>query len=459
MIITRFAPSPTGFLHIGGLRTALFCYLWAKKNKGKFLLRIEDTDLARNSEAAKDAILKAFAWVGLKPDDEIIFQSKRSAIYKQYLQQLLDEKKAYYCYMSKDELDALRAKQKANGELQRYDGTYRDFQGEPPHNEPVIRLKVPQEGSVNFKDGVKGELNFDWQQFDDFIIARSDGSPTYNFVVAVDDHLMQANCVIRGDDHVSNTPKQIAIYQAFGWDLPEFFHVPMILNENKQKLSKRDGALDVMAYQEMGYLPQSLLNFLLRLGFSHGDQEIISFDEAIKYFNPYEINKAPSAYNLSKLAWINGEYLKALGEAELTQELLAFDLDLSTVYQKTTVLKLALEKAQTLLQLKNNILELTEVPQDYNAKDMKKFGTSDSIKIVQDFISSLSEVDFSTSEHLQARIDYFLQGQKLKMPALGKPLRLLMFGKSSGANLADLLLILGPEAAKARLEHFKKCNC
>jgi glutamyl-tRNA synthetase len=280
MTVTRFAPSPTGYLHIGGLRTALFSYLWAKNQNGKFVLRIEDTDKSRNNEDATKAIIKAFEWVGLKHDGEITYQSQRDDIYKKYIDQLLQESKAYRCYMSKEELDTLREEQSKRKERPRYDGSYRDFDGVPPEGvEPVIRIKAPTSGTITVNDGIKGTIEFNVDDImDDFIIARSDGSPTYNFVVAIDDALMGINSVIRGDDHLSNTPKQIVIYEALGFDIPEFYHVPMIHNENGKKLSKRDGATDVMMYKEMGYLPEALLNFLVRLGWSHGDQEIFSFD-------------------------------------------------------------------------------------------------------------------------------------------------------------------------------------
>jgi len=243
MTVTRFAPSPTGYLHIGGLRTALYSYLWARKNKGKFLLRIEDTDQKRNSKEALEAIKKAFDWVGMEYDGDVIYQSERFDLYKKYIQQLLDEGKAYYCYMTKEELDALREEQMAKKERPRYDGRYRDFTGTPPEGvEPVVRIKAPQNETIEFEDGIKGHMSFNSDDIlDDFIIARSDGTPTYNFVVAIDDALMGLTDVIRGDDHLVNTPKQIVVYKALGFDLPKFYHVPMILNPQGKKLSKRDG--------------------------------------------------------------------------------------------------------------------------------------------------------------------------------------------------------------------------
>ncbi len=300
MTITRFAPSPTGYLHIGGLRTALYSYLWAKRNEGKFLLRIEDTDLKRNSQEAAKAIESAFKWCNFAHDGEVIYQSQRFELYKKYVQQLLDEGKAYYCYMSREELDAMREAQQAKKERPRYDGTYRDFTGTPPQGiEPVVRIKAPQSGEkIAFTDGIKGPLSFNVDDMpDDFIIARSDGTPTYNFVVAIDDHLMGLTHVIRGDDHLSNTPKQIVVYNALGFTLPQFYHVPMILNPQGKKLSKRDGATDVMEYKTMGYFPEALLNFLIRLGWSHGDQEIFSLEEMIALFDPKDVNASASSYN------------------------------------------------------------------------------------------------------------------------------------------------------------------
>ena len=286
MTVTRFAPSPTGYLHIGGLRTALYSYLWARKNGGVFRLRIEDTDLERNSQEALNAIIEAFNWVGLSYDGEVEYQSKRTEIYKKYINQLLESGNAYKCYMSKEELDSLRAKQEAAKQTPRYDETWRPEDGKvlptiPEGIEPVIRIKAPKTGEIRFLDGAKGDMKFDASFVDDFVIARSNGMPTYNFVVTIDDMLMEMTDVIRGDDHLSNTPKQIVIYNALGVKHPNFYHVPMINNPEGKKLSKRDGAMDVMDYKRLGYLPEALLNFLVRLGWSNKDQEIFSMKEML----------------------------------------------------------------------------------------------------------------------------------------------------------------------------------
>ena len=307
--ITRFAPSPTGYLHIGGLRTALFNYLWARKNNGKFRLRIEDTDLARNKQEATEAILEAFKWVGMDWDDEVVYQSEKFDVYKKYVNELLEKGLAYKCYLTPEELKEYRDAVQSGKEPPFDIRKYRDFKGELD-KDYVIRFKAPLSGMVTLNDGVKGEVSIEIKPSDDFVIARSSGVPTYNFVVVIDDHEMGMTEIIRGDDHLNNTFKQILIYKAFGWEVPKFYHVPMIHNEKGKKLSKRDGAVDVMEYKKEGFLPEALLNFLVRLGWSYGDQEIFSMEEMIQLFNPNDINKSASSYNLDKLLWLNQHYIK-----------------------------------------------------------------------------------------------------------------------------------------------------
>ncbi len=396
MAVTRFAPSPTGYLHIGGLRTALYSYLWARKTKGEFKLRIEDTDTQRNNDAAMEAIIKAFDWVGLNYDGEVEYQSKRLDIYKKYIQQLLDEGKAYYCYMSKDELDALREKQMANKETPRYDETWRPEDGKvlptiPEGVEPVVRIKSPNDGVITFVDGVKSIMNFNYSEVDDFVIARSNGMPTYNFVVTIDDALMGMTDVIRGDDHLTNTSKQIVIYEALGFDIPKFFHVPMINNPQGKKLSKRDGALDVMDYKNQGYLPEALLNFLVRLGWSNGDQEIFSMDEMLELFDPENINKSASSYNEEKLLWLNAHYIKNVSNERLACELEFFDCHLEGHDKKEMLLDLSKERAQTLVELKDAINKILDTPTTYEAKGSKKFVKENTIKILQTYLQNLEE--------------------------------------------------------------------
>ncbi len=453
MVVTRFAPSPTGYLHIGGLRTALFNWLWARKSGGKFILRIEDTDLARNSEEATKAILEAFDWVGLDYDGEVAYQSKRFDIYKRYIQKLLDEGKAYYCYMSKEELDALREEQMKRGERPRYDRRYRDFTGEPPKGvAPVVRIKAPLEGDIVFEDGVKGTIAIKAEELDDFIIARSDGTPTYNFVVAVDDALMGVTDVIRGDDHLYNTPKQIIVYEALGLKIPRFYHVPMILNEQGKKLSKRDGAMDVMEYKRMGYLPEALLNFLVRLGWSHGDQEIFSIEEMKELFNPHDINKAPSAYNLSKLDWLNAHYIKNKPNEELVVLLEEFGLYLADHDKKEILLDALKERAKTLRELAEMAKGILEAPDEYDEKAIKKALKGEWREVLELFLEKLSQKEAHLPVDFHEVIEEVVQQKEIGFGKIGQPLRVALTGKLGGPDLADIMAIIGKDEVTKRVK-------
>ncbi|MGA1940031.1 glutamate--tRNA ligase [Arcobacter sp. YIC-310] len=460
MAITRFAPSPTGYLHIGGLRTALYSYLWAKKTGGEFKLRIEDTDNARNNEDAVRAILEAFEWVGMPSDCEIEYQSKRIDIYKKYIAQLLEEGKAYKCYMSREELDALRAKQEAAKENSRYDGTWRPEEGKvlpqiPEGVDPVIRIKAPTEGTIEFEDGVKGKMSFDASQVDDFVIARANGMPIYNFVVAIDDHLMGMTDVLRGDDHLSNTPKQIVIYNALGFDVPKFYHMPMINNPQGKKLSKRDGAMDVMQYKKDGYLPEALLNFLVRLGWSNGDQEIFSMDEMLELFDPNNINKSASAYNAEKLLWLNAHYIKNVSNERLAKELEAFDCYLHGHDKKEMLLDLSKERAQTLIELKEAIEKIINVPTSYEAKGSKKFVKEGTIEMLENYLSLLEE----NKNSLHLAPDYelvtkpFIEEKGLKFPQLFQPIRIALTGGTQAPSVYDIMAILGLDEVKDRINN------
>lgn len=453
MTVTRFAPSPTGYLHIGGLRTALFSWLTAQHSKGRFLLRIEDTDMARNSEEAKEAILKAFAWVGMHYDDEVVYQSKRFDLYKKYIDQLLEEGKAYRCYMSKEELGALRETQMANKERTRYDGRYRDFTGTPPEGiEPVIRIKSPQEGRLSFVDGVKGEISVTADEVDDFVIARADGSPTYNFVVAIDDALMGLTEVIRGDDHLYNTPKQIVIYNALGLKLPKFYHVAMINNEQGKKLSKRDGATDVMAYKEMGYLPEAVLNFIVRLGWSHGDQEIFSIEEMIKLFDPNAINKSPSSYNLDKLLWLNAHYIKEASDEKLIGLLKGFGVDLEGDKRASALLVATKERGKTLVELAAQIRLIIDAPIVYDVKAVKKAFKGEAKEILTTFAAMLQLATPTTQEDFHLVMEQIVEQQEIGFGKIGMPLRVSLLGSMTGSGLDEIMAILGVEETVSRIE-------
>jgi glutamyl-tRNA synthetase len=454
MVVTRFAPSPTGYLHIGGLRTALFSWLWARRNGGKFVLRIEDTDQSRNNEEAARAIVDAFKWVGLDHDGEILYQSQRMGVYQMYIDQLLEEGKAYKCYMSKAELDALREQQTANKERPRYDGRYRDFTGTPPEGvEPVIRIKAPTEGTITVYDGIKGEVTFNVADvLDDFIIARGDGSPTYNFVVAVDDALMGINEVIRGDDHFSNTPKQLVVYEALGFKVPTFYHVPMIHNSNGKKLSKRDGATDVMEYQRMGYQPEALLNFLVRLGWSHGDQEIFSLEEMRELFDPNSINKSASIYNPEKLEWLNAHYIKNMNNDTLAHELETFGVDLKAHDKKEILLDELKERAKTLAELADMVKEVLTAPAEYDAKAFKKALKPDSKAVLAAFVAKVEAADelhLPTDYH--ALMEAVVAEMEIGFGKIGMPLRLALMGRLAGPGVDTIMATVGKQETLARI--------
>ena len=455
MTVTRFAPSPTGYLHIGGLRTALFSWLTARHNDGKFLLRIEDTDMARNSEEAKDAILKAFEWIGMNYDGEIVYQSKRFDLYKKYIDQLLEEGKAYKCYMTKEELDALREEQMAKKERTRYDGRYRDFTGTPPEGvDPVIRIKAPQEGVISFIDGVKGAMSIAANEVDDFIIARSDGTPTYNFVVAIDDALMGLTDVIRGDDHLYNTPKQIVVYNALGFKIPNFYHVAMINNEQGKKLSKRDGATDVMEYKALGFLPEALLNFLVRLGWSHGDQEIFSIEEMIELFDPRDINKSASNYNLDKLHWLNAHYIKNKSNSELAEFLKEFGVDIREHDKLEMLLDATKERGKTLVELAEQINLILAAPTEYDEKAVKKAFKGEAKEILTDFIAMLQtwEKPLHLPVDYHAVMERFVTDKEIGFGKIGMPLRVSLLGSMTGSGLDEIMAIIGVDETIERIE-------
>lgn len=453
MIVTRFAPSPTGYLHIGGLRTALFNFLYAKANKGKFLLRIEDTDFNRNSIEATKAIIEAFDWVGLNYDnDEIVYQSKRLDIYKKYINILLEKKLAYYCYMSKEELDILREQQKKEGKTPRYDNRYRDFNGIPPSGvKPVVRIKAPLDGNIEFVDKLKGKIAINAKELDDFIIARSDGTPTYNFVVAIDDALMGITDIIRGDDHLTNTPKQILVYKALDFKIPNFCHIPMILNGDGKKLSKRDGALSVMEYKEMGYLAEALLNFLLRLGFSYGDKEVFSMQEMLDLFTLENLSSSPSIYNESKLLWLNNLYIKNTQNKKL-EELLNINLESS---KKEVLLKETKERANTLIELKDMIDSILKKVESYDEKFSAKID-KEAKEMLVPAIDSIN--NFNSIEDINYCLHNFVETKNIKIGKLFSAMRCALLGKSGGIGINELIFILGKDETKDRIDAFLNKN-
>lgn len=457
MLTTRFAPSPTGFLHIGGLRTALYSYLYARKNGGKFLLRIEDTDLKRNSQEATIAIREAFNWCGLDYDGEVEYQSKRFDIYKKYIDQLLKDGKAYKCYTTQEELAQMRAQAEANKQRPKYDGRYRDFTGTPPEGiEPVIRIKAPLDGVIEFTDGVKGYIKFNCEDIlDDFIIARSDGSPTYNFCVVIDDALMGVSHVIRGDDHLSNTPKQIILYEALGFKIPQFFHVAMINGSDGAKLSKRHGATDVMEYKNMGYLPEALLNFLVRLGWSHGDDEIFSMHQMLELFDPYNLSKSASTYNPSKLEWLNAHYIKTLPFERLADDMLYFGLDFRAINKGQMLLDLLRERSKTLLELKASALAIINQPTDYDQNAVKKFINDDNKLLLSEFVNSLGNANMD-AKAIEEMTNEFLTQKGKKLKDLAQPVRIAITGSAVSPSIFEVIEFIGLDELKSRIQNFLK---
>ncbi|OPX26477.1 MAG: glutamate--tRNA ligase [Campylobacteraceae bacterium 4484_166] len=459
MTITRFAPSPTGYLHIGGLRTALYNYLWAKKNDGEFKLRIEDTDKKRHNETALSAIFDAFDWVGMKHDGKIEFQSQRTKIYQKYINQLLKDGKAYKCYKTKDQLAKDREEAIQNKQTFKYDETWRPEVDKclpqiPQDVKPVVRIKSPKTGQIIVRDGIKGDVKFEANEVDDFIIARDDGEPTYNFVVAIDDALMGISDVLRGDDHLSNTPKQIVIYDALGFDIPNFYHMPMINNQNGKKLSKRDGALDVLDYKTQGYLPEAILNFLVRLGWSYGDQEIFSIDEMIQLFDPKDINSSSSSFNQDKLLWLNSFYIKNSDTKRLTNILKELGEDITNFKNKDPLIDLCKQRVNTTIELQQLIKDIINKPKSYDQKGVNKFIKNDTDDMLNSFIDMLTQNknNINSSQDIQDITKLFIEKHGLKFPQLFQPIRLSLTGKTTAPAVYDIVWVLGIDETICRIK-------
>jgi glutamyl-tRNA synthetase len=454
-IRTRFAPSPTGYLHIGGARTALFAWLYARKHGGKFVLRIEDTDLERSTEESVNAILEGMNWMGLDYDEGPFYQTHRFERYEEVIQQLLDDGKAYRCNCSKERIEKLREDQMAAKEKPRYDGHCRgqDISADEPH---VIRFLNPQEGEVVFKDLVRGSVTVQNKELDDLIIKRTDGSPTYNLSVVVDDLDMKISHVIRGDDHINNTPRQINILKAMGHDAPTYAHVPMILGEDGARLSKRHGATSVIEYRDMGYLPEALMNYLVRLGWSSGDQELFTLDEMISLFDVADVNKAPSSFNAEKLQWINQQYLKEEDASRIAQLLSVhlgnLGIDPSEGPSLEEVVVAQRERVQTLI-------ELAEVSQFYY-RDFEEFDekmakkqlrpvAADVLKTAQAALNALDDWEI---EPIHDVIHGVAEELGIKMGKVGTPLRVAVTGGAPSPSLDLTVYLIGKEACNRRID-------
>ena len=458
-VITRFAPSPTGYLHVGGARTALFSYLYARHHGGQFELRIEDTDTERSTEASVNAIFEGMEWLGLEYDSEVKYQSKNLARYHEVIDQLLENDQAYYCDCSKERLDKIREQQMKSGEKPRYDGKCREL-GLKKSTDTIIRFKTPQTGEVKFKDHVRGEITVANTELDDLVIARADGMPTYNFSVVVDDADMGITHVIRGDDHINNTPRQINIYQALGLSVPEFAHVPMILGDDGARLSKRHGAVSVMQYSEDGYLPEAVLNYLVRLGWSAGDQELFTKEEMVKLFDLSGVNRAPSSFNTGKLNWINQQYMQQADSsrlAELLQKRLAV---LGVVFDENidllAVVEMFKDRAQTINELAEMGLFLLQPITTYDEKAEAKAFTESAIASLKAVIDKCEVIDDWANADLHQLIADVVTELEVGFGKVGMPVRLALSGQAQGPANDAIMQVLGKGESIERLSNALK---
>lgn len=454
MVKTRFAPSPTGYLHIGGARTALFSWAFARKQGGKFVLRIEDTDRERSTQPSVQAILDGLAWLGLDYDEGPHYQMARLDRYQEVAEQLLKQGLAYHCYASREELDALREQQRAAGLKPRYDGRWRDSQQTPPANvAPVVRLKTPLEGHVTFNDLVKGKIAVANQELDDLVLMRSDGTPTYNFGVVIDDLDMGITHVIRGDDHVNNTPRQINILKALGASIPQYVHVPMILGADGERLSKRHGAVSVLNYRDQGYLPEALLNYLARLGWSHGDEEIFGREQLIEWFDLSAISHSPARFNEEKLAWLNAHYLKVADDERLVQLLLPFlqerVCEITNADVLPGIVNLLKGRVSTLAEMADAAIYFFRVVKPPQTLKVEYF-KPEIRPVMADLCDRLSVIDWQL-ESIHAEIKQVVVHYGLKFPAVAMPLRLMVTGEVKTPAIDAVLALIGQTETLRRM--------
>jgi len=454
---TRFAPSPTGYLHIGGVRTALFSWLYARHHGGEFVLRIEDTDRERSTQASVDAILEGMQWMGLDADEGPIYQSDRLARYREVLDQLLDQGLAYYCYCTPEELDAVREQQRAQNIKPRYNRKCRDARDPSrPGIDPVIRFKNPLEGSVIFEDLVRGRINISNDELDDLVISRGDGMPTYNFAVVVDDMDMGITHVIRGDDHVNNTPRQVNIFNALNASLPVFAHVPMIVGADGQRLSKRHGAVSVLEYRDQGFLPEAMRNYLLRLGWSHGDQEVFSTEEMISFFDLGEVNRAASAFDLDKLKWLNQHYIKEadtdrLG-ALLATGLKARDVEIASGPAPRSVADALRERAQTIDELVDKSLYFYSDFDEYDEGAAKKHLRPVAAEMMSDIRERFERLETWQAQPIHDALQACVEANDSKLGKIAQPLRVAVSGTAATPPIDITLELVGKERTLERID-------
>lgn len=456
-VITRFPPSPTGYLHIGGARTALFNYLYARQNKGQFVLRIEDTDQARSTTEMTDAIIDAMHWLGLDFDAGPYFQSQRGEIYNSYVDQLLEKGKAYYCSCTPEEVEAMRETARQAGLKPKYNGKCREL-GLGPGPGRVVRFKTPLSGKIVFDDLVKGPIAWDVQEMDDFVVRRADGSAIYQMAVVVDDALMEVTHVLRGDDHQNNTPKQILIYEALGFPLPKFGHVPMILGPDKKKMSKRHGATSVMMYKDLGYLPEAMLSYLVRLGWSHGDDELFTMDELLEKFSLEGLGKSASVFDMDKLNWTNSHFIKqaevprlAILVQEILQQTTSFTPKSSYV---EAIVPLYQTRAKTLLEMAEQAAfffhDAATLPYDQGA--VAKFITSEIRPHLVVLAQRMEILPAFDQKSLEEMVAAYLEETGLKFKILAQPMRVAITGTTTSPGLFETMTVLGKEQTIARFK-------
>ncbi|MBT0652748.1 glutamate--tRNA ligase [Geomobilimonas luticola] len=452
----RFAPSPTGYLHVGGARTALFNWLLARKEGGKFILRIEDTDVARSTQESVDAILDGMRWLGLDWDEGPFYQSDNFPLYKEFVEKLLAAGKAYKCYCTAEELEAKRERALQEGRKPKYDGTCRELAGEQPDKPYVVRFRAPQEGVTAFDDLIKGRISFNNEELDDLIIQRSDGTPTYNFVVVVDDASMGITTVIRGDDHVNNTPRQILLYEALGCPVPRFAHVPMILGADKTRLSKRHGATSVMAYRDMGFLPEAMVNYLVRLGWSYGDEEIFSRDELVEKFSIENVGRSAGVFNPDKLLWLNAHYIKTGDPIRLAGLLLPFlaerGVDPTAGPDLAAVVKTLQERARTMLELADGAVFYYRQEFDYDEQAAAKFLKPEVATLYEALLAKLAALPHFSHDGIEVAFKEFCEEQGIKMGQIGPPVRIALCGGTTSPSIYEVMEVLGEAETRRRLE-------
>jgi len=460
VVRTRFAPSPTGYLHLGGARTALFSWAFARHHDGVFVLRIEDTDLERSTPEAVQAILDGMQWLGLEPDEGPFYQMQRMDRYREVIDQMLKEGTAYLCYSSPEEVEAMRESARAQGRKPRYDGTWRPEAGKtlppvPVDRKPVVRFRSPLDGVTSWDDVVKGPISFDNSELDDLVIARPDGTPTYNFCVVVDDLDMKITHVLRGDDHINNTPRQINILRALGAEPPRYGHLPMILGPDGEKLSKRHGAVSVMEYDKQGYLPEAMVNYLARLGWSHGDDELFSRQQLIEWFDTRNLSKSAAQWDPKKLNWVNAHYIKHSSDSDLAARVIPRIRELGGDPQAAdlpSVMALLKDRAETLNQLAEGAMLFCAPPVEVDAELAAQHLTPESLSVLADFAEHARALSAWDTPSLAALIQDTLGRHGIKMPKLGIPLRLATTGRKQTPAIDAVLALLGRETVLERLD-------